>query len=160
MGLVQIQKNDLSLHAVLKKCVSKVRDELEQKGIALRLALDCADPIVHSDQHRLEQVFDRVISNAAKFTSKGSVSIRTMRDKNHALIEIEDTGIGISSDYQGELFQIFSQEEDWRVRNFEGTGLGLAFSRRVLDLLDGQIEVESEKGEGSLFRIRLPLAWS
>jgi PAS domain S-box-containing protein len=160
MGLVELQKSDLSLHALLKKSVSKVRAELEDKGIALKLALECADPIVHSDQHRLEQVFDRVISNAAKFTSSGSVSVRTRREDSFAVIEIEDTGIGISSEYQGELFQIFSQEEDWMDRKFEGTGLGLAFARRVLELLDGQIEVESEKGEGSIFRIRLPLAWT
>ncbi len=157
MGKVALQKLDVRLHELIEKAASKVRPLLEKKGVKLHLLTDDRGPAVKSDPRRLEQILDNVLSNAVKFTEMGSVTIRTSYSEKDAVIEIEDTGIGISKEYQGELFDAFSQEENWRTRKFEGTGLGLALSRRLLDLLGGRIEVESEKGNGSLFRITLPL---
>ncbi len=158
MGGAVLQKEHLALHSVLKKSAAKVSARLQQKGVALLMTFCSEDPVIVSDAHCLEQILDNVLSNATKFTENGSVTVRTAVRDGKAVIEVEDTGIGISEHYQRELFEAFSQEENWRNRKFDGTGMGLALSRRLLDLLDGKIEVESEKGLGSTFRVLLPLA--
>ncbi|GMQ82355.1 MAG: hypothetical protein BMS9Abin05_1804 [Rhodothermia bacterium] len=156
MGSATLQKEPVSLHEVIQKCASKESPRLQRKGIDLILELTDQDPIVLGDAHSLEQVINNVLSNATKFTESGSVKIRTMIEDSTAVLEIEDTGVGISDAYQGSLFEPYSQEENWRTRKFGGTGMGLALSRRLLERFGGSIEVESEKGEGSTFRILLP----
>ncbi|MCH8246434.1 MAG: PAS domain-containing sensor histidine kinase [Bacteroidetes bacterium] len=156
MGSGHVHKERVSLHDVIQKCSSIEAPRLQRKGIQLILELTDEDPIVLSDAHSLEQVVNNVLSNATKFTESGSVTIRTSIEDSTAILEVEDTGIGISDDYQHSLFEPYSQEEDWRTRKFGGIGLGLALSRRLLEQFDGRIEVESKKGKGSIFRILLP----
>ncbi|NNF03803.1 MAG: hybrid sensor histidine kinase/response regulator, partial [Rhodothermales bacterium] len=79
-------------------------------------------------------------------------------ESGEAVIEITDTGVGISESYQVNLFEAFSQEEDWRDRMHGGAGLGLALISRTLDLMGGRISVDSRKGYGSTFTVRIPLA--
>lgn len=158
MGGAVLQKEHIALHSVIKKSAAKFSEVLQQKGVSLLMTFCSEDPVIISDAHCLEQILDNVLSNATKFTENGSVTVQTAVRDGKAVIEVQDTGIGISEHFQKELFEAFSQEEDWRNRKFGGTGMGLALSRRLLDLLDGQIEVESEKGLGSTFRVLLPLA--
>jgi signal transduction histidine kinase len=134
---------------------------LSQKGVDLRVDLDPSDPMIVGDPQRIEQVLDNLLSNAAKFTEEGSVTVRTSTDDGgRASIEITDTGVGISRDYLDRLFMPFVQEDSRLNRRFEGSGLGLPLVKRLLDLMHGEIEIESEKGGGSKFRISLPMTKS
>jgi signal transduction histidine kinase len=113
-------------------------------------------PIV-SDGPKLRQVLFNLLSNAAKFTESGSVTLRVSRASPAAIVfEVSDTGIGIAPDQLRKLFQPFSQVDASVTRRFEGTGLGLALSRQLCLALGGDITVESAPGVGSTFRVHLP----
>ncbi|MCZ6915567.1 MAG: ATP-binding protein, partial [Gemmatimonadetes bacterium] len=111
---------------------------------------------VLGDAQRIEQVLDHLLANAAKFTDAGHVAVYTRGAGAEVLIEVADTGIGIGQAHLGKLFTPFLQEDHRLNRRYPGTGLGLALVKRLLDVMDGRIEVESEKGKGSTFRVFLP----
>lgn len=158
VGSIKLRRISIPLHDIIMRSTSKIAVALSQKGIDLRVDLDEHDPVVIGDPQRLEQVIDNLLSNAAKFTEEGSVTVRTRaRADGRAEIDIVDTGVGISDDYVDRLFTPFVQEDSRLNRRFEGSGLGLSLVKRLLDLMEGDIQVESEKGEGSTFRIILPM---
>ena len=113
---------------------------------------------IHSDRLRLEQILKNLISNAAKFTSKGSVTLEVnLVNKNQVSFSVIDTGIGIPSEQLEIIFEAFRQADGTTNRKYGGTGLGLTISRNLSSLLSGHIEVESEVGKGSKFTLILPL---
>jgi PAS domain S-box-containing protein len=158
MGALTVQRAPLNLHALLRPVLDKVAPALERKKLTLSCDFDPANPVVVGDPRRIEQVLSNLMSNAVKFTESGGVSVRTRRQEHEVLVEVSDTGVGMAETYVQRLFTPFSQEDDWRSRRFEGAGLGLALVKRLLDLLGGRIEVESEKGRGTTFRVYLPAA--
>ena len=157
MGKASIEQSSIELGSIVRAAVEKARPGIERKGLSLELSVHDSDLNVTGEAKRLSQVFDNLLSNAAKFTESGSIHVDMRRIGGEIRVEVIDTGIGISVDYQEQLFDSFSQEEDWRNRRFEGTGLGLSLVRQLLGLMGGSIEVESEKGSGSTFRVILPM---
>ena len=129
---------------------------------ANRLSVDCPPKIgtVHSDPTRLRQIMLNLLSNACKFTENGSVSLsvaRSREDGNDWIsMRVDDTGIGMTSEQLGKLFQEFSQADSSTTRKYGGTGLGLAISDRLCRLMGGSIDVKSEPGVGTTFSVRLP----
>ena len=129
---------------------------------ANRLPVDCPLNIgaVHSDPTRLRQIMLNLLSNACKFTENGSVSLsvaRSREDGNDWIsMRVDDTGIGMTSEQPGKLFQEFSQADSSTTRKYGGTGLGLAISDRLCRLMGGSIDVKSEPGVGTTFSVRLP----
>jgi signal transduction histidine kinase/DNA-binding response OmpR family regulator len=127
-----------------------------------RLAVDCQPEIgvIQADQTRVRQALLNLLSNANKFTEGGTVTARAERHqeagRDWITIAVIDTGIGMTPEQMGKLFQEFSQADSSTTRQYGGTGLGLAISRRFCQLMDGDITVESELGRGSTFTIRLP----
>lgn len=110
-----------------------------------------------SDETMLYQVINNIVGNAIKFTDKGHVVIRTLgKDEAHVSIIVKDTGIGISEEFMPRIFNSFEQESTGRSRSHEGTGLGLAISKKYIELLGGEILIESKKDHGSTFEIVLP----
>jgi two-component system, sensor histidine kinase and response regulator len=110
-----------------------------------------------ADQRRLKQILFNLLGNALKFTPEGgNVILRVWREHNLAVFQVEDTGIGIADDQMPLLFQKFQQIETSYHRNYEGTGLGLALTKQLVELHGGRIEVESVVGEGSFFTVWLP----
>lgn len=154
----QVTLSPISLHQTLLIETEKTNQILERKAVQFEAIFDDTDLLVLSNAKRLGQVFKNLLSNAAKFTHQGKVSICTRREGKWAVIEVADTGIGISEEYMQKLFTPFWQEDTRLNRQFPGTGLGLALVKLLLDLMNGRIEVESEKGQGSTFRIYLPIA--
>jgi signal transduction histidine kinase len=163
--IIDISKIEANLLTVKKRPVhlSKFLDEinvhyneivLSKKDKTIQFSLinlvDSED-IILTDEHRLKQILDNLIGNAIKFTSNGSVSLDVKRDGNFIHFSITDTGIGIPSDQQTNIFERFIQSEQAYKMNFGGTGLGLAISRNLIELLGGTIRVESELGKGSIF---------
>jgi signal transduction histidine kinase/DNA-binding response OmpR family regulator len=129
-----------------------------------RLVVDCAPEIgvMQADQTRVRQALLNLLSNANKFTEGGTVTINAQRHREAGrdwiTMAVSDTGIGMTPEQVGKLFQEFSQADSSTTRKYGGTGLGLAISRRFCQLMDGDITVKSELGRGSSFTIRLPAA--
>jgi len=157
MGKATLERRELDLAGIIRASVEKSRAAIERKGIDLNLNLRAATLKVRADKRRLAHVFDNLLSNATKFTETGSIRVDVSQSTSQVKIEIIDTGIGISEEYREKLFDSFTQEEDWRNRRFEGTGLGLTLVKRLVEMMGGAIEVESVKAKGSTFRVTLPL---
>jgi PAS domain S-box-containing protein len=157
MGKVAIQETAVALPAVVRAAAEKARSGAERKGLELHVSIHENDIRIFGESRRLTQVVDNLLSNAVKFTEEGSIHVGVSTRGDRAVIEVEDTGVGISPDYVDRLFEAFSQEEDWRNRKYQGTGLGLALANRLVDMMHGNIEVESEKGKGSTFRVSFPM---
>jgi signal transduction histidine kinase/ActR/RegA family two-component response regulator len=114
--------------------------------------------LVLGDSLRLRQVLTNLLGNAFKFTLEGAVSLRVLSGDGKLLrFEVEDTGIGISQEKQQHMFEEFSQADSSTTREFGGTGLGLAISRRLVELMGGKLELESQVGIGTCFSFDLPL---
>jgi signal transduction histidine kinase/DNA-binding response OmpR family regulator/HPt (histidine-containing phosphotransfer) domain-containing protein len=139
----------------------------EEKGLELVIAYnpDCPTRVV-GDAGRLRQIMLNLMGNAIKFTASGYVKLEVSSEDSSAdgqvrlLVRIEDTGIGIAEDIQKRLFQSFTQADSSTTRQYGGTGLGLAISKRLIELMDGEIGVDSQPGAGAVFwfRITLPIS--
>lgn len=154
----QLRLAPISLHQTLAPVARKAQQILTEKGVAFNIDLADTSPMIMSNPKRLAQVLKNLLSNAVKFTEEGKISLTTRIEGEFAVIEVADTGVGISQEYIDKLFTPFVQEDTRLNRDFAGTGLGLALSKLLVDLMKGHIEAESEKGKGSTFRVYLPLA--
>jgi signal transduction histidine kinase len=130
---------------------------VEKNGNAL--VVECAEDIggMHADVVKVRQALFNLLSNAAKFTENGTVTLRVARDGENVAFAIADTGIGMTEEQMGRLFEAFSQANVETSRKYGGTGLGLALSREFCRMMGGDITVESEAGVGSTFTIVLPV---
>ncbi|MDO9246071.1 MAG: ATP-binding protein [Phenylobacterium sp.] len=129
-----------------------------QKNLEFRLFFDpAAEGVWQGDALRLRQVMGNLVSNAVKFTERGGVVVQVARVADGVAISVTDSGIGIPTEQQAELFTKFSQADASVTRRFGGTGLGLAISRDLLDLMGGDLSLESQPGQGTSVSLRLPL---
>lgn len=141
---------------VVQSAADKIRPAAARKGI--ELSADCDEAVqAKLDPVRLEQVVLNLLANAVKFTPAGGrVSVLSRRSGEDAIVEVTDTGLGIAVEHRERIFEEFSQLDSGLARSHDGTGLGLTLTRRLVQHMGGEIEVESEVGRGSLFRVRLP----
>ncbi len=156
-GKMSIAHTETSLSEIIEQSVDLIRDRALAKGLELKV-IESPD-LPHtclSDPLRIGQVLLNLLSNAVKFTDSGSVTLRASRTENELVFRIIDTGIGIDNALLDRLFNPFQQADGSSTRRFDGTGLGLAISKRILELMDGRIYVESQPGVGSTFEFRLP----
>ena len=165
-GKIALESLDFEPSAVAHSVVALFQRQAETKGLELTLAVAPDVPKgVRGDATRLRQVLTNLVSNAIKFTEKGSVQIFLSvsgRGADWAALRfaVKDSGIGISDDAKTHLFSRFSQADSSIARRFGGTGLGLAICKSLVDVMHGEIGVSSRVGEGSTFwfTISLPLA--
>jgi two-component system, NtrC family, sensor kinase len=167
LDLSKIEAGRMELHlesfalAPLIDAVVKTVEPLAAKS-GNRLAVHCDDAIgtLHADQMRLRQALLNLMSNANKFTDRGAIMIDAHQGQENGrdwiTIAVTDTGIGMTSEQLGKLFQEFAQASSTTASKYGGTGLGLVISRRFCQMMGGDITVESEPGHGSTFTIRLP----
>src|SRR5580704_2667780 len=161
-GKMDLILESVAIRPVVDEMLGTARPLAEQNENALEL--DCSDDIgsVHADNIRLRQILLNLLSNACKFTKAGTVRLRVARTREAGRewvdFAISDSGIGMTEEQLGRLFQEFSQADASTTRQFGGTGLGLAISRRLCRLMGGDITVTSIPGEGSTFAVRLPAA--
>ncbi|MFW6227886.1 MAG: response regulator [Alkalispirochaeta sp.] len=147
---------------LLDRILSMVRDEAEQKGLALSVDLVGLPPALQGDAVKLRQIVLNLLNNAVRFTEEGSVTLRgtylpESGDRGTLRFLLEDTGIGMTDDQLSRLFTAFEQADATTTRRFGGTGLGLAISKSLAELLGGRIEVSSRVGEGTTFTVELPV---
>lgn len=155
-GKFDLEYKPFELNNVLRNIMSLFEFQAHQKGLAINLEVDLIESMMIGDPLRLTQILTNLVGNAVKFTESGTITISvivTQEDDNyyHLLFSIKDTGIGMNTEAQSKLFQEFSQADTSITRQFGGTGLGLAISKQLVQMMDGDISVESEAGVGSTF---------
>ena len=128
----------------------------QEKGLFLKVKHDRPFAIAKGDPACLHRILNNLAGNAIKFTSRGGVTITTNVEDDYVMMRVEDTGIGISGDFLPYVFDAFHQESTGFARTHEGVGLGLAITKRLVDLLEGTIEVTSRKDAGTTFIVRIP----
>ena len=156
-GKISIQPTEVLLAEVMEHVRGLVSDRATAKGLLVQI--DYANDLPATcfiDELRLSQVLINLLSNAVKFTERGLVKLVATRDQANLVFTVVDTGIGMTSDQLALLFNPFQQADGSTTRRFGGTGLGLAISKRIVELMGGNIRVESVPGVGSTFEFRVP----
>ena len=158
-GRLGLELQDISLSLLIQQSLNVYRKKAQLKGVTLELDSHITAESDHltADPRRLQQVVSNLLSNAIKFTPQsGKVTVRLSTDEHLVEIQIRDTGIGISEHHQALIFQKFKQLDSSYHRQYEGTGLGLALTKQLVDLHGGWIECDSTLGVGTVFTVKLP----
>lgn len=161
-GKMELQIDDVNISDVINSAITNTTGLIKDKPIELIQKVSASLPFVRADEIRLSQVIINLISNAVKFTEKGSITVEAVlqnnaQNKPEVLVTVTDTGIGISAEDQVKLFQRFSQVDDSPTRKTGGTGLGLSICRSLIEMHGGKIGLlSSEVGKGSVFYFTIP----
>jgi signal transduction histidine kinase/DNA-binding response OmpR family regulator/ligand-binding sensor domain-containing protein len=166
LDVARLESGTLTLRAEVRDVVPQLRriaesfaSLAERRGISFRVAVPAGGLRVRHDPDQLEKIVGNLSGNALKFTPPGGlVELRAAREGDWAVIEVEDTGPGIAAEHQERIFERFYQADDSSRRAHEGTGIGLALAKELVELHGGTLAVRSAEGEGSTFTVRLPLA--
>ena len=159
-GIMTLYVESFVVEGTVREVVDTIQP-LVQKN-ANRLDVNCSQDLgsMKADMTKVRQTLFNLLSNASKFTEKGTLTLHATRERDNGdawiVFRVRDTGIGMTQEQLGRLFQEFSQAETGTAKRFGGTGLGLAISRRFCRMMGGDITVESESGRGSVFTVRLP----
>jgi PAS domain S-box-containing protein len=161
-GKIQLDAYDFDPAQMLTKVCEMVSDLVQTKKLAMTVTAEVLPALVSGDGKRLSQVLLNILSNAVKFTQKGAVTVNAFtlsEDDDSAVLryEVRDTGIGMTREQVGRLFNEFEQADGSITRLYGGTGLGMAISKKLLDIMGGTIGAESEIGRGSLFWVEIPM---
>ena len=157
-GRMSLDRAPVSLDALVEDTVASFEGQLRDRPIALEAEIPAHLTPIMTDPAKLLQVLTNLIGNAIKFTERGSVVVRVVAEaasRRPERIEVVDTGVGIPLDRQEAIFEAFQQADGSTARQYGGTGLGLAVSKSLCDLMGYAIDVESEPGVGSIFRVTL-----
>ena len=145
-------------NSVIAQAIEEIRPAADKKGLAFNLELLDTPVAINADENRLKQVLINLAGNAVKYTEKGSVTVSLQAKKSELLITVADTGMGISSEEQANLFQRFYRIKNEKTKDIIGTGLGLWLTLEIVKRMKGKITVESIEGVGSHFTVHFPLA--
>jgi signal transduction histidine kinase len=140
---------------IVEDVAATVRPLAEQKGNTLTTRFE--EATLETDPTRLKQVLVNLVANAARFTQDGRIELEAAREGNAVVFRVRDTGIGMTDEQLGRVFEPFVQADNTTTRRFGGTGLGLAIAREFTELMGGSLEAESVPGTGSEFRLRVPV---
>lgn len=157
-GCMQVNLEKVNLSELIAKVSGNYFEVSKAKGLQLIKSIpsDCESLVITSDFELLEKALLQLLNNAVKFTSKGGVTINLNKFCDHIIIDVCDTGVGIKKESQQLIFEYFRQESEGIGRFYEGNGLGLSIAKGIIELLGGNISVESKKDFGSTFTITLP----
>src|SRR5262249_15894592 len=159
-GRMELQLETFPLAPLIADVVKTIEPLAAKNANQVVVKCDGAIGTLHADQMRLRQALLTLMSNANKFTERGTISIDARHGQENGrdwiALAVADTGIGMTPEQMGKLFQEFSQASSGTAAKYGGTGLGLAISKRFCQMMGGDITVESEPGRGSTFTIRLP----
>ncbi|MTJ49841.1 ATP-binding protein [Dolichospermum sp. UHCC 0259] len=156
-GKLELKPEILDLSKVVSNAVTKIRPLAEAKNLSLLVKIDLENTLVFNDAVRLQQIVINLLSNAVKFTESGTIWVEIRETtQNQVIITVKDTGIGIASQDVQNIFAAFHQIDQGIGRKYSGTGLGLAIIDSLVDIMGGKIDIESQLGVGSIFKIKLP----
>ncbi len=149
-----IHPQQINLSSLIIKLVNEYKLDAERKSLELTFENRCGDVVLIADEYSITQAISNLIDNALKYTKQGFVKLLLYtNEKNELLLDVADSGIGISEDYIKKIFEPYSQEEIGYSRSYEGIGLGLSIVQKFLALNEADISVQSTKGKGSTFTI-------
>ena len=155
-GSMQISPDRIDVRDEIAETVELFRPRAEDADVSLHTHYPNSPIRAYADPEALRRILRNLVSNAVKFTDPGgTVTIRAEKTEESVQIDVEDTGIGIDPEFIPHLFDAFEQESTGNERTHEGSGLGLAVAHRLVTLMDGHIDVETEKGEGTRFTVHL-----
>jgi signal transduction histidine kinase len=155
---MDLELSTFHLPSAIGNAMTLMRERAQRHGITLGAEIDPALGEFQADERKFKQILLNLLSNAVKFTPDGGrVEVRAKRDTTRVEISVRDTGVGIAPEDQAALFEEFKQVGRDPTRKAEGTGLGLALTKRFIELHGGAIRVESAPGKGSTFTVALPL---
>jgi hypothetical protein len=157
-GYLPIHLTAIAIYPLLSSIVEKFDEQLFDDSV--KICLHCSPhlPPVLADNDRLEQILVNLVGNALTYTEKGSITLKAWTENQQIWIAVIDTGVGIAPEDLPHIFDRFWRSGNARARNNQGSGIGLAISRRLVELQGGRIEVESTLGKGSIFRFCLSIA--
>ncbi|MCS4033605.1 PAS domain S-box-containing protein [Salinibacter ruber] len=155
-GQMTLESRPIDLAGQARQVAREFAAEADDSGLALEVEAEEAG--AWADEGGLQIVLQNLLSNAIKYTEEGTVQVRTYREDGEAVLQIEDTGIGMDPAVAESLFEPFRQGSEGLSREYEGTGIGLAVTKKATEQMGGSIDVETEKGQGSTFTARLPAA--
>jgi heavy metal sensor kinase len=159
VGAAQLQFSVVELTPLLRKASQQATMLALEKGLAFSESLSEETQFIRADRAALERLILSLLDNAVKYTPAGGrVQLRSEAEESFAVIEVADTGVGISEEDLPRIFDRFFRADQARCREVPGSGLGLSIARWIVDTHQGIIEVNSRLGEGSVFRVRIPLA--
>ena len=170
LDLARIENNKIEMeydvsnvHENFENCVAMFQQLAESKNQTLSLTEQIMYPYVYMDAPHLSEICFNIISNAIKYTNTGGTISCDVVQKScekddwcNMIITITDNGIGMSEDFQKHIFEIFERERNSTVSHIEGNGIGMGITKKLVDLMDGSIEVKSKQGEGSIFTVTVP----
>lgn len=157
-GTIQLEMRPLEVNSKVEQVVDLLAQLAKNQSIDLRISKSSSQVYVLLDEHSFERVLYNLIGNAIKFTPEGSVEVEVKPDEKQVFIHVRDTGIGIDEAFVPYLFDEFKQEPSVEVHS-DGSGLGLAISAKLVDMMNGKIEVDSKKGIGSTFTVIFPVQY-
>lgn len=151
---------DVDVGAIVESCAELLKDEAEQREVEIKRELPGDRPVLAAaDREGVRTIIENLASNAIRYTpADGLVTIRCEQVRNWVVIQVTDTGIGIAPEHLERIFERFYRVDKARSRDVGGTGLGLSIVKHIVQSFGGAIELESEMGQGSTFRVRLPAA--
>jgi len=158
-GKLELEEIEFDLGEVARGAHQAFTALANKKGLSFALDIEAARGVYRGDPTRLRQILYNLISNALKFTETGEIRVVGRPGDEGLVIEVSDTGIGISPQGLAKLFSKFHQVDASTTREFGGSGLGLSICRQLAEMMGGRIEVESQTGSGSRFTVTLPLKW-
>lgn len=150
-GTLELDPKTLDLKKLLQDIVQDFQHTAKDKDLELLYSPSVDRALIVADKHCITQALTSLIDNALKYTEKGSVDVTITSKNREIIVTIKDTGIGMSPKYLKRLYEVFSQESTGYTKKYQGVGLGLALTKRYLDINDVRITVRSKKGEGTIF---------
>jgi PAS domain S-box-containing protein len=158
VGTMEISADTVDLIALTKNIINETLSLARAKNLKLTFHADCTEGFVIVDEYCLKQALVNIIDNAIKYTEQGEVDVTVTQADDHYILSVVDTGIGMSPEFQERMFDAFTQESEGYTKRFQGIGLGLALTKRYLDLNQIPFEVKSKLGEGTTFILKFPAA--
>jgi signal transduction histidine kinase len=153
---MRLREQPVDLSKTAQQVVDSFQPMAQAKGLSLEFDADPERMLVLGQEEAVERLLRSIVSNAIKFTDTGSVVVHVGRESDQVYVDVSDTGVGISESFMPFLFEAFKQESSGISRSYEGGGLGLTIAQRLVELMNGKISVQSEKGVGSTFLISFP----
>jgi signal transduction histidine kinase/ActR/RegA family two-component response regulator len=164
-GGTGLNRVDFDLPGIIHSAVDPLISQAEIKGLRLRCSLDQGLPVkVHGDAEKLRQILVNLVHNAVKFTENGSITVKAsctpianVPDQVSLCVSVADTGVGIPESKLESVFESFMLGEEYMTKRYSGAGLGLTISRKLAEIMNGSIDLQSRSGEGSVFSLTVPL---
>lgn len=155
-GQEKVLAERVDLAPLVRDIAGAIEPIAREKGLDVTIDVPESPTIVHTDPDKLRQILRNILSNAVKFTERGEIRLKAEVAGDEIVIRVQDTGIGIEPEFRERIFEPFWQVERGATRRVAGTGLGLSVSQRLAHMIGGDIDVESQPGQGSTFTIRVP----